>query len=191
MPTTRDFKAKPSKTKKAKPIGDAMSENSPAMSMSSGKRRPAREIQTEILEQSAKTESAMQEPTMKTEEQVSPDKSIPTTEELVNEFEARPEEPKVEIHFKGSELLRARFPKPFLVAEAVATGWVNGGKFEDLPIAHPLTNWATQQGLLKAKELEKKVMESPAVEKAAMQALTLGMKAQGLVEQVRERLKRS
>lgn len=106
------------------------------------------------------------------------------------EAQAEKDTPKVEIHFKGSELLRARFPKPFDVAEAVATDWGRDGKFENLPISHPLAQWAAQQGLLKAKEIEKKVMESPALEKAAMTALTVGMKAQGLISQLRGRLKR-
>src|ERR1022692_2237540 len=38
---------------------------------------------------------------------------------------------KIEISFPGSEILRAKMPKPFAVAEKVATEWVNDGNFED------------------------------------------------------------
>jgi hypothetical protein len=106
------------------------------------------------------------------------------------DFEAADEGPKVEIKFFGSELLRSKVPKPFDVAEAVATDWVNNGNFEKLPIDHPLGHFALQKGLLKAKEIEKKVMESPMTEKVAMQVLTVGMKAQSLFEQVRSKIKK-
>lgn len=148
------------------------------------KRRPGRD---ESLYTSASKEIPMMETNAGQENQK------PTAEDVAYfeaEAQAEKDTPKVEIHFKGSELLRARFPKPFDVAEAVATDWGRDGKFENLPISHPLAQWAAQQGLLKAKEIEKKVMESPALEKAAMTALTVGMKAQGLISQLRGRLKR-
>lgn len=96
--------------------------------------------------------------------------------------------PQVEIRFFGSELLRAKFPQPFDVAEKVASDWVTGGNFDNLPIKQPLAQFAAQKGLQRAKEIEKKVLESPVTEKVAMQALTVGMKAQGMFEQIRERL---
>lgn len=99
------------------------------------------------------------------------------------------ERPAVEIRFFGSELLRAKFPQPFDVAEKVASDWVTGGNFENLPIKQPLAQYAAQKGLQRAKEIEKKVLESPVTEKVAMQALTVGLKAQGVFEQIRERLK--
>lgn len=114
----------------------------------------------------------------------------PSADEIAAEFEATSDDSKIEINFAGSELLRARFPKPFEVAEAVATDWLKDGKFDHLPITHPLANWAAQQGLLKAKELEKKVVESPQFEKAAMTTLTMAMKAQAAFEQLRARVKR-
>ena len=98
--------------------------------------------------------------------------------------------PKVEINFKGSEILRAKFPAPFEVAEKVATDWVHGGRFEGLPLGHPLAQYFAAKGLRKAKELEKKVLESPVTEKIAMQALTAGLKAQEIISQVREKVKK-
>jgi hypothetical protein len=97
---------------------------------------------------------------------------------------------KIEIKFAGSELIRAKFPKPFAVAETIATDWVHDGRFEDLPLGHPLAQYFAAKGLRKAKEMEKKVLESPVTEKIAMQALTAGMKAQEIISQVRSKMKK-
>lgn len=63
------------------------------------------------------------------------------------------------LHFFGSETLRERLPKTFQLAEAVATDWKKDGPFEKLPIEQPLLAFAAQRGLLKAKEIEKKLDE--------------------------------
>lgn len=97
---------------------------------------------------------------------------------------------RVELNFKGSEILRAQFPKPFEVAEQIATDWVHDGRFEGLPLGHPLAQYFAAKGLRKAKELEKKVMESPVTEKIAMRALTAGMKAHEIINQVRAKAKK-
>lgn len=99
-------------------------------------------------------------------------------------------DPKIEIKFAGSELIRAKFPKPFEVVETIATDWVHDGRFEGLPLGHPLAQYFAAKGLRKAKELEKKVLESPMTEKIAMQALTAGMKAQEIISQVRSKVKK-
>ncbi|MEZ0390701.1 MAG: hypothetical protein ACAH59_00700 [Pseudobdellovibrionaceae bacterium] len=105
-------------------------------------------------------------------------------------FEETLNSQKVELNFKGSEILRAKFPKPFEVAEQIATDWIQDGRFEGLPLGHPLAQYFAAKGLRRAKELEKKVMESPVTEKLAMQALTAGMKAQEIVNQVRSKVKK-
>lgn len=66
---------------------------------------------------------------------------------------------KLHIDFYGSELLRARVPKAFEFAEAVADDWVNDGRFEGLPVGHPLAQLGAQQVLRKAKDIEKKLDE--------------------------------
>jgi len=110
-----------------------------------------------------------------------------TASAVANEAKA----PKIEINFPGSEVLKAKFPKSFKTAENVATDWLHDGKFEEIPmLEHPLAKAAVQQGLLKAKELEKKVMASPMTEKVAMQAFTYAMKAQNLVNQIRDQVKK-
>lgn len=98
------------------------------------------------------------------------------------------EAPKVEISFYGSEVLRARFPKPFDVAESIATDWVNDGKFEGLPVGHPLLQFAAAKGLQKAKEVEKTVMNSPVTEKIAMKVFEAGLKAQGTVQELKSQV---
>lgn len=107
-----------------------------------------------------------------------------------NEHQDTTAEPKVEINFKGSEVLRAKFPKPFEVAEKIATDWVHDGRFEGIELGHPLAQYFAAKGLRKAKEIEKKVLESPVTEKVAMSALTAGMKAQEIINQVRAKIKK-
>jgi hypothetical protein len=109
-------------------------------------------------------------------------------EELENEFTAKASE-RIEINFRGSELLRARFPKPFEFAEIALTNWVQDGDFEELPVEHPLVQWAVRLGFVNAKALEKKIVANPAFEKALIQALTLGMKAQGAVAEFQKKFK--
>ncbi len=98
--------------------------------------------------------------------------------------------PKIEIKFPGSEILRGKFSMPFEVAESIATDWMNDGKFEGLPLGHPLAQYFAAKGLQKAKKMEKQVLESPVTEKVAMQALQAGMKAQEIISQVRSKIKK-
>jgi hypothetical protein len=133
------------------------------------KRRPGREAQAEAVA------AAPAEPEV--------------LEEDLSHLHEAEDKKKVEISFTGSEILRAKLPKPFAVAEAVATDWVNDGKFEDLQIGHPLAQMAASAGLKKAKEIEKKLIESGVIEKVAMQALTAAMKAQSEINSIREQVK--
>ncbi|MBC7371278.1 MAG: hypothetical protein H7326_06930 [Bdellovibrionaceae bacterium] len=69
------------------------------------------------------------------------------------------EEKKIHIEFPYSEMIRARAPKFFEVAETVATDWVNDGNFENVPVGHPVAQMTVAAGLRKAKEVEKKLEE--------------------------------
>lgn len=122
-------------------------------------------------------------------EQQNADEIVKKSEETVKEAEQISAQNKIEINFPGSELIRSKFPQPFDIAEAVATDWVNDGKFEAIPLKQPLAKTVAQQGLLKAKEIEKKVMASPTTEKIAMQAFTYAMKAQGLYNELKNEIK--
>ncbi len=66
---------------------------------------------------------------------------------------------KVELNFYGSEIIKNKAPQVFEFAETVATDWVNNGRFENIPISHPLAKAATAYGLRKAKNVEKKLEE--------------------------------
>ena len=171
MPTTKEFKSK-----------------------LNGKKAPPIEVDEENDETEIEIENEATEPSRPQRRPGRADKvKAKASEEnyddadLESEFTDNEEISKIEINFKGSELLRSKFPKPFEVAEAVATEWVNGGDFENLPVGHPLAQWAAQKGLTKAKEMEKKILESPALEKVAYQALTLGMKAQSFVGKMKSK----
>lgn len=96
---------------------------------------------------------------------------------------------KIEVSFPGSEILRAKIPEPFKVVDAIATDWVNDGKFEGLAVGHPLAQVVAASGLRKAKDLEKKVLESGLLEKVATQAFTLGLKAQSEISAIRDQVK--
>lgn len=190
MPTTREFKTRSKIVKPGAPVPKKKAAKAAAENAQPGapqpKRRPGRN-EDNPTPMEAVMNSETETPKMNPEP---PKTEVPPAEELAAEFEAPADEPKIEIHFAGSELLRSRFPKPFEVAEAVATDWLKDGKFDHLPISHPLANWAAQRGLQKAKELEKKVVESPRFEKAAMTTLTMAMKAQTAFEQLRAKVKR-
>jgi len=57
-------------------------------------------------------------------------------------------------------------------------------------VSNPLAKAAVQQGLIKAKQIEKKVMASPVTEKVTMQAFTYAMKAQNLVQQLKTKVQK-
>ena len=92
---------------------------------------------------------------------------------------------RIEIEFPGSEFVRAKLPKPFELAEAVATDWVKGGDFSSLPLDNPLAQEWARQGLLKAKELEKKVLESPHTEKIVTKIFELGLEVSQKVNAIK------
>lgn len=75
-----------------------------------------------------------------------------------DQTEAKPKE-KVTIEFPYSDILRAKAPKAFDVAEKVATDWKNEGDFTDLGIGHPVAEIVASQALQKAKDVEKKLDE--------------------------------
>lgn len=65
----------------------------------------------------------------------------------------------VKIEFPYSELVRAKIPKVFDVAEQVATDWVQDGPFESIPVENPLAQVLLGKSLRKAKDLEKEVVK--------------------------------
>lgn len=65
----------------------------------------------------------------------------------------------VKIEFPYSELVRAKIPKVFDVAEQVATDWVQDGQFESIPVENPLAQVLIGKSLRKAKDIEKEVVK--------------------------------
>lgn len=78
-------------------------------------------------------------------------------------FQSFSEPPKFGLEFPGSFLVKAKIPKAFDLAEKIAGEWVNDGKFEALPVGHPLAQILASKALLKAKSLEKNVLNSTAI----------------------------
>lgn len=89
--------------------------------------------------------------------------------------------------FPGNDVLRTRFPKSVALAEAVVDDWINDGNFDELPLKHPLTSALTQKALKKAKSMEQKALTHPALEKAALQALSLGFRVQMKIGEIKGR----
>jgi hypothetical protein len=176
MPKVKDFEKK----HRQKSGQSTSSSNEATNSSKSAKRRPGRDVsRDDIVEAEIKVvevetmENNQEQQTQAQAEQIS------AQAEQVN---------KVEINFPGSEVIRAKFPLPFDIAESVATDWMNDGKFADLPVKHPLAKTMAQQGLLKAKEIETKVLTSPVTEKVAMQAFTYAVKAQSLFKEIKAKV---
>lgn len=152
MPSIKDFEEKnPRKNGKA-------DDETVAKAKPNGKsrRRPGREMSED------KTEDLIMEMHTQDHSTVSPHpEANPHQDSYEAAVEQNPEADRrrVKLDFYGSELLRARAPKAFELAETVAEEWVNNGRFEGLPVGHPLAQYAAQVGLRKAKEIEKKLDE--------------------------------
>lgn len=179
MPSVKDFKNKQQKeTKQAKETvaTSDRDEEQKHERKHHAKRRPGRDEMQDVkvvdVEEGVSEQLAKESTTDENE-----DHSTNQSDNNEPEHEAdHQKKPQIEIQFFGSELIRSKLPKPFEVAEKVATDWVYGGDFKDIPIGNSLAEKLAEQGLNKAKEIEKKVLESPLTEKVMMQALTLAMK---------------
>jgi hypothetical protein len=121
------------------------------------RRRPGRE----------ETEETMNEQTSFEEEEETPEEEVQASAETETENHSytdsdtteESDKKTVHIEFPYSELIRAKAPKAFEVAESVATEWVNDGNFENIPVKHPVAQMTVAAGLRKAKEVEKKLEE--------------------------------
>lgn len=186
MPSIKNFEKKAGKKDQHQETTSTKSEGVVPAPKKAHKRRPGRDEQAHEIKV-VHVEQEIEMETQKTEETSgqSAGHNEKTTQNQNTEHEAAA---KIEINFPGSELIRSKFPQPFEVAEAVATDWMNDGQFDKIPLQQPLAKSMAQQGLLKAKEIEKKVMASPTTEKIAMQAFTYAMKAQGLFNELKSKV---
>lgn len=101
------------------------------------------------------------------------------------EVEKETQQEPIRIEFPYSELIRAKVPKAFDVAEKVATDWKNEGDFTDLGIPHPVAGIVASQALKKAKDVEKKLEE-----KGVFSIAKMGLEiAKAQVENIRSKIK--
>ncbi len=212
MPSIKDFDKKAKKenieksenienTKKSENSQNAESGGAPPAANSNprAKRRPGRG-DLEHEDQSAKVARTIIEPSqedvtvvdVETGEQIQAESVA--TEEVPQAMPSKegagqpPLEEGFKIVFPGSDLIKNRFPRPFAVAEAVATDWVNDGRFEGLPLGHPLLQYFAAKGLQAAKDFEKKIANSPVTEKVAFKAFEVGLKAQATVGEMKTKI---
>ena len=91
----------------------------------------------------------------------------------------------------GRVLAEQKFPKTKKVVEAVVKDWSEKGSFAELPVENPFIRKALQNGLVQAREVQDKVISHPQAEKWVMNLFLAGLKAQGLVEQWRQKVSSS
>lgn len=96
------------------------------------------------------------------------------------------EKEKVKIDFPFSDLVRARIPKFFEVAETAATQWKHNEKFENLGVPHPVGEIALSKALEKAKEVEKKLEEKGVISAAKMGIAVAKIQAQDLIKKFKK-----
>ncbi len=155
------------------------------------KRRPALEGAT-TLENGEKIAVVDMEEKMnaKTNAQSNSQSNTRTNTRTSADENLKDEDPKFQFAFPGSELLRARFPKSLSFTEVVVDEWAKDGNFENLPIEHPIVALMAQKGLRQAKETETKIFANPVVERALVQAITVGFKVQNAWVDAKKRWKK-
>lgn len=119
----------------------------------------------------------------------SDENSSESSSEASAESSEESEKAKVTIDFPYSEVLRAKVPKAFEVAEKVATDWKNEGDFTDVGITHPMAGIVASQALLKAKDVEKKLEEKGVFTMAKMGLEIAKSQVKSQVENIKSKIK--
>jgi hypothetical protein len=152
MPTIKDYESKKKKARRRPGREEAHEEFDAEES-----HEELVEMAEEIVDE---TEATVRKAHKKTEEA---EETVRQGDETIDETsgyeETTSKRKKIHIEFPYSELVRAKVPKVFDVAENVAEEWVNNGNFENIPVGHPLAQITVAAGLRKAKEVEKKLEE--------------------------------
>ena len=97
-----------------------------------------------------------------------PPRSKSEDQDPAESFQSFSEPESFELQFPGSFIVKEKAPKVFDLAERIAGDWINDGKFEALPVGHPLAQILAAKTLAKAKSLEKNVLSSSPVILAKM-----------------------
>lgn len=164
MPSIKDFE----KSNKSKTAPGAKTAAAPSDHPKKKRhpRRPGREaahahdiVEDAVTEGTKPQEPKPDQPVFTADAYEENEPQVSTGEAAHGASETATSDEKIHLNFYGSEVLRARLPKTFELAEAVADDWVKDGRFEALPVGHPLAQAAAQIGLRKAKDLEKKLEE--------------------------------
>ncbi len=139
MPTLADFENKKKKATKHIKTNGAATWDKPSKSVKP-KRRPRK----------LANNPSKQEVSMSTQES----QDFADSNKNFNHQHAHTDEvPPVE--FFGSHYLRIKFPRSLKLVDKVAYDWKADGEFQDLPLEMPLAQYFLQQGLKKAKRVEK------------------------------------
>lgn len=153
MPTIKDYQSKKKKTRRRPGREEEHHEDSATPEAEAPTDGPE-DIEVEVI--SAEEAASVNA----TEDVVFAQETPPSEEDTYGQHNPNQDErKKIHIEFPYSELVRARVPKAFEVAENVAEEWVNNGNFENIPVGHPLAQITVAAGLRKAKEVEKKLEE--------------------------------
>jgi len=125
------------------------------MTSKKARRRPGRDSQenTSTAQASSYQDSTAPEGEINTE--VAPTASDTTETFHGSASSEQHDRKKIHINFYGSEKLKEKAPGAFELVETVAEEWVNDGRFEGLPVGHPLAQAMAAYGLRKAKKIEK------------------------------------
>lgn len=144
-------------------VSSEFEENESLRSLSSERRRPGLEERHEnqsTSKGSKKIEvSMMDSPKSQGESMQSDDSSPSSSFDEQSSSSHSEEKTKVELNFYGKEWLQAKAPRAVRSLEIIAEDWVNDGRFEGLPLGHPLMQMLASKSLQKAKEVEKKLEE--------------------------------
>lgn len=81
------------------------------------------------------------------------------SEDVNSHQQETPFSEKTHIEFPYSVEIRVRVPEVFELAEAVIDEWKGDGRFDNLPVGHPIAQFAAGKALRKAKDVEKKLEE--------------------------------
>ena len=161
MPSIKDFEKK-SKPKKVSPDVVLEADEGVDPGLKKGRRRPGRS-EEDLAEMSHHeldaeyVETAKKEPkAASTEPEPSPTSAQPTPEG------------KFHLEFYGSEVLRAKAPEAFNLAEAVVDDWQKNGDFRALPLKNPWAQMAAAEGLKRVKKVEKKLEDVGVIPMAKM-----------------------
>ncbi len=187
MPKVSEFKEK-TKKKNQNPAGSVESgltdskiatedtdagEKNAGTKSTKARRRPgnihhAQTMKDPGLSQPIKTESSMNPEQIQTHEDISASVHEASPKAEHQEFE--------KLDFYGADLLKEHVPQLHRSIEIIAQDWKNDGRFEGLPVGHPLLQALASVGLQRAKKVEKKLEERGVFMMARMGADMVKMK---------------